>query len=181
MTCSQHVSAPLPIEPACSHRHKQEVSKQKQVVSKVYKRQAPRQTKQIGKKKTKSIRKKAVQQPYPPQVRRSARINARTKGLKVSFKLDSTSRSLEVPTRHMPLELEDLNDLNSFPGSVKLSSLQNLLNFDGTYLDLMLPPCRRWLLSIVVCPLWRHPWRCCFVRIQERRATSSPKETLKNH
>jgi hypothetical protein len=97
--------------------------------------EAPRQTKQIGKEKTRSIRKKVVQQPYPPQVRRSARINARIKGLKVSFKLGSTSRSLEVPTRHLPLELEDLNDLNYFLGSVKLSSLQNLLDFDGTYLE----------------------------------------------
>jgi hypothetical protein len=29
--------------------------------------------------------------------------------------------------------LEDLNDLNSFPGPVKFSSLQNTLDFDGTY------------------------------------------------
>jgi hypothetical protein len=139
------------------------------VVSKVYERQAPRQIEQIGKNKTRSVRKKDAQQPYPPQVKRGARINARTKGLKVSFELGSTSGSLEAPTRHLPLELEDLNDLNSFPGSVKFPSLQNLLDFDGTYLEINATTLNKVAIEHCGVPIWRHPWRCCFIQIQERR------------
>jgi hypothetical protein len=95
-----------------------------------------RQARQIVKKKTRSALKKPARQPYPSQVRRSARINTRTKGLKVSFNLGSPSGSLEVPSQHLPHELGDLNDLNSFPGPIKFPSLQNLLEFDVIFLEI---------------------------------------------
>jgi hypothetical protein len=98
----------------------------------VYERQMPKQSKKIVKKKGKSTRKRSVRQPYPPQVRRSGRINAKTKGLKVSFDLGSSSGSLEVPSQHLSHELGDLHDLNSFLGPVKFTSLQKPLDFDGS-------------------------------------------------
>jgi hypothetical protein len=99
----------------------------------VYERQMPKQSKKIVKKKGKSTRKRSVRQPYPPQVRKSGRINAKTKGLKVSFDLGSSSGSLEVPSQHMSHELGDLHDLNAFLGPVKFTSLQKPLDFDGFY------------------------------------------------
>jgi hypothetical protein len=98
------------------------------VVTKVYQRQMPKQARQIV-KKTRSACKKFARQPYPSQVRRSARINARTKGLKVSFDLGSPSGSVEVPSQHLSHELGDLNDLNSFSWPLKFPSLQNILEF----------------------------------------------------
>lgn len=64
-------------------------------------------------------------------MRRSARINAITKGLKVSFDLGSSSGSPEVSFQHVSHELGDLCELNSFLGLVKFPSTQNLLEYDG--------------------------------------------------
>jgi hypothetical protein len=86
-------------------------------------------------------------------VRRSARINARTKGLNVSFDLGSSSGP-EVSFLHVSHELGDLHYLNSFLGPIIYiyPSVQNLLEFDGIFQKLMLPPCRMWLLKDVGSP-----------------------------
>jgi hypothetical protein len=67
-------------------------------------------------------------------LRRSERINARNKGLKVSVDLGSSFQSSEVPSQHdCSLMLGNPHTSNIFPGPVKFPSLQNLLDCDGIY------------------------------------------------
>jgi hypothetical protein len=126
----------------------QDQIKKWQVIQKVYQRRLGSRAKKNRKKSSRPVKNESTRKLQTTQPRRSERIKARMLGFKVSF--DTGATICPPPPCLMMCPVSTSHALLNFLVS---KILQTLLVSIQRF---MLPPCRRWLLTVAACYLRRH-------------------------